>query len=440
MTTAAVSSEPPNIVLILADDLGYADLGCHGSDDIRTPNIDALALGGIRFAEGYVPSSVCGPSRASLMTGQYSCEFGVHGNGDSEIGIPHDIKNIAEYLNEGADYYSAILGKWHLGHSESQTPMARGFNHFLGFLNGRSNYFPFSDGGVKWMETRGDPRPQRNEQSLQFGDYPPETYMTDWLTQEAVEIIQGQHGRAESQPFFIFLSYNAPHGPLQATKESLQRNLHVADKKRRTFAGMMTSLDDGVGRVVQTLKEEGVYKNTLVVFLSDNGGPTEVNTSKNTPFRGTKGMVWEGGVRVPFILSWPGRIAEGQLRDEPVSSLDLAPTFVSLAGQTPDPSFDGIDLSDWLLDSAQSLPARDFYYWKGSRSGVRSGDYKYTVHGETLELFNIRDNPSENPDKVLKNPERSATLAEQLVQWESTWPESLQNRLESGDGEGSTTP
>ena len=244
--STATAVERPNVLLILADDLGYADLGCYGSEEILTPNIDALAQSGIRFEEGYVPSSVCGPSRACLMSGQYSVEFGVPGNGDVDYGIPLDQKNIAEFLKPSG-YYTAVLGKWYLGkYSEEQTPMARGFDHFLGFLNGKSHYWPFSKGGQKQIKETNDYPTQRNETILTPEDYPPETYLTDLLSEEAVEIIEGRHGRGD-QPFFIYLSYNAPHGPLHAPEDCKQRNSHIKDKARNNFAGMMTSMDDGIG-------------------------------------------------------------------------------------------------------------------------------------------------------------------------------------------------
>jgi arylsulfatase A-like enzyme len=419
------ASRSPNVILILADDLGYADLSCHGSEDIRTPNIDALAASGIRFTEGYVPASVCGASRACLMSGRYACEFGVRGNSDAAIGIPLDQKNIAEYLKQGSGVFTAVLGKWHLGeHSVDQTPIARGFDHFLGFLNGKSHYWPFSDAGQKQINTTEDFPTQRNEKILTPADYPPETYMTDLLTQEAVEIVQGGHGRGD-QPFFIYLSYNAPHGPLQAPEDCKERNSHIKDKARNTFAGMMTSMDDGIGRVIQALKDEGLYENTMVIFLSDNGGPTTKNTSKNTPFRGVKGEVWEGGVRVPFMVSWPAKIKAGQVREEPVCSIDLAPTIVSLAGLKIDPSTDGIDLSAWLTDAQKELPSRDLYYWRAGNRAIRSGRYKYEQHGSEKELFDIKANPVEDPAQKLNAPERQSAMADKLARWEEPWPENI---------------
>ncbi len=416
------TSRSPNILLILLDDLGYADLGCQGSPDIRTPNIDALAQGGIRFTDGYVPASVCGPSRASLMTGKCSASFGLQGNGDAEVGIPLEHKNIAEYLKT-AGYATQAVGKWHLGeHSPDQTPMARGFDEFFGMLGGSSFYFPFSAGGAKWNEQHHKTPQQRNAQVLGVGDFPPETYLTDLYTDEAVRFIS-----THSSPFFIYLAYNAPHGPVQAPDEYMNRNLHVPEGTRRRLAGAMTAVDDGVGKVIAALKDCGVYENTLIVLLSDNGGPTKVNASLNTPLRGVKGDVWEGGIRVPFMAAWPGKIKSAQVSGTPVSSIDLLPTFLAAAGIETDEPFDGVNLLPWLLNQTDPLPERDLFFWRGGRRAVRSGSMKLTNAqlGPKSELFNIVENKQEDPSKKLILPELHQVLTRKIEQWEAGWAPSL---------------
>jgi len=414
----AAQTPPPNVVLILLDDLGYADLGCQGSPDIRTPHIDALAQSGIRFTDGYVPVSVCGPSRASLLTGKYSAAFGLQGNGEAETGIPLEFKNMAERL-KAAGYATQAVGKWHLGYAAEQTPMARGFDEFLGHLSGGSHFFPFSAGGYKWNTERNRPPIQRNDQLLGVGDFPPETYLTDLFTDEAIRFI----AEKKEAPFFIYLSYNAPHGPIMASDHYKLRNTHIEEGPRRTFAGMMTAVDDGVGKIVDTLRRENLLENTILVLLSDNGGPTKVNTSLNTPFRGVKGDVFEGGVRVPFIISWPGVIPPGQVSDTLVSSLDLLPTFLTAAGISTEDSFDGVDILPWITGKQTGSPQRDLYFWRAGRRAIRSGDLKLTNAqlGPKSELFNIVENFQEDPGRQLQLPERQQELMRKVEQWESGW-------------------
>jgi arylsulfatase A-like enzyme len=423
---------PPNILLILLDDLGYADLSCQGSPDIRTPNIDALAKSGIRFTDGYVPVSVCGPSRASLLTGKHSAAFGIVGNGEAESGIPFEHKTVAEYLKTGG-YATQVVGKWHLGYAQEQTPMARGFDLFCGHLSGTSHYFPFSPGGQKWNADRGKYIIQRNNQILGVGDLPAKTYLTDLFSDEAIQFIE----QKRDNPFFIYLSYNAPHGPVMAPGHYVERNSHIQDHGRRKFAGMMSAVDDGVGKVVQALKRQGLYENTLVVLLSDNGGPTRINTSLNTPLRGVKGDVLEGGVRVPFMVSWPAKIESGQVRDLPVSSLDLLPTFLAAAGIKSGDAFDGTDLLPWLAGGKAGAPHEYLLFWRAGRRAVRAGDMKLTnAHlGPKSELFNIRDNPQEDPARQLRNPELHQSLARKIAEWEAGWAPPLQREGKGGDDE-----
>jgi arylsulfatase A-like enzyme len=435
----ARTNAPPNVLLILMDDLGYADLGCQGSPDIRTPHIDALAASGVRFTAGYVPVSVCGPSRASLITGKYSAEFGLLGNGEAEIGIPHEHRTIPEYLKR-AGYATHLLGKWHLGSSEQQTPMARGFDEFFGFLGGGTHYFPFSEAGHRWNEER-DRTPmqatydmqeryqmadldrshtQRNGQVLSVGDMPPDTYLTDLLNDEAIHFIRTN----QSQPFFIFLSHPAPHGPIMAPEHYLARNAHIPDTRRRTFAGMMTAVDDGIGRIVDALKEEGILEETLIIFLSDNGGPTRVNASLNTPFRGYKGDVFEGGVRVPYMVSWPGVIPSGKVMDDPVTSLDILPTLLTMAGLRTDDALPGVNLMPWLTGlEKQDSPHEKLYYWRAGRRAIRMGDSKLTNAqlGHRSELYNIVENYREDPEHQLADSELRQRLADLVNKWEQSW-------------------
>jgi arylsulfatase A-like enzyme len=427
----SAQTPPPNVVLILLDDLGYADLGCQGSPDIRTPHIDALAKSGVRFTSGYVPVSVCGPSRASLLTGKYSAGFGLQGNGEAVTGIPRECTTLAEYLKRGG-YATQAIGKWHLGYTPDQTPMARGFDNFFGQLSGGGHFFPFSEGGAKWNAERGRTPIQRNGQELSVGDYPPETYITDLCTEEATRFIttlskpetrNPEPGTRNSKPFFIYLAYNAPHGPIMAPDNYKLRNTHIEEGSRRIFASMMTAVDDGVGKIVDTLRRENLLENTILVLLSDNGGPTKVNTSLNTPFRGQKGDVFEGGVRVPFIISWSGTIPPAQVSDTLVSSLDILPTFLTAAGVSTEDSFDGVNILPWITGKQTGSPQRDLYFWRAGRRAIRSGDIKLTNAqlGPKSELFNIVENYQEDPDRQLQMPERQQELMRRIAQWESGW-------------------
>jgi len=420
LVSRSIASDPPNVIVIMVDDLGYADLGCQGSKDIRTPHIDSLAASGIRFTAGYVPTSVCGPSRASFITGQYSVEFGINGNGASTHGVPLDQPNLAEYLKNGDQpFYSAAIGKWHLGESQEQRPTSRGFDYFFGFLGGASEYFPFK------ANSRTRSEIVRNEQTLTSADYPAETYLTDLFTDEAVAVILDKKRRGDKR-LFLYLAYNAPHGPLQASEAYIERNKHIQDKKRRSFAAMMTAVDDGVGRILKSLEENAMRDNTLIVFLSDNGGPTRVNTSLNTPFRGFKGDTWEGGVRVPFMLSWPATLPAGETRNEMFLSIDIVPTILKLTGRKIPPAIDGIDLLPWLIGNQAELPKRDFYFWRGSSRGVRIGDHKYTKNRVAgVEFFDIAANPGEDPRHQLSDAKVRSLLEEKAKEWESTWPPTI---------------
>lgn len=437
--TAKGQAPMPNVLLILLDDLGYADLSCHGSPDISTPHIDALAASGVRFTAGYVPVSVCGPSRASLMTGKYSAQYGLLGNSHAEIGIPHEHKTIAEYL-KNVGYETHLIGKWHLGHSDDQTPMARGFDEFLGLLGGSSHFFPFSEFGQRWNEDRDktpmqatrnilehyrivdrDRSPiQHNGRVLGMGDFPPETYLTDLFTDEAIRFIE----KERDHPFFLFLSHTAPHGPIMAPDHYLDRNKHIDSDRRRIFAGMMTAVDDGVGRILNALKEMDILDQTLIFFLSDNGGPTRVNESLNTPFRGYKGDVFEGGVRVPYIVSWPDMIPNDTVINDPVSSLDIFPTVLASAGIPLDPELPGANLIPWLtaVEGVQT-PHEKLFYWRGGRRAIRMGDFKLTNAqlGHRSELYNIVENYREDPEHQLSDSELHQKLSDLVIEWERGW-------------------
>lgn len=414
----AIAAEPasaarPNVILILADDLGYGDVGFHGSTQIPTPNLDRLAASGVVCAQGYVSAPVCAPSRAGLLTGRNQVEFGFDNNlaasqpgFDPEFaGLPVTERTIADRLRT-AGYATGLIGKWHLGARPQFHPLRRGFDEFWGFLDGTENYFQAGP---------GTPRPTQVESS--FGPVAPITYLTDDLTDQNIAFIQ----RHRARPFFLFASYNAPHAPMQAREEDLARFASIADVKRRTYCAMVARLDHAVGRLLDAVREAGIAERTLIVFLSDNGGPVDQNASLNAPLNGQKGTVLEGGLRVPFVLSWPGRLPAGLVYDQPVSSLDLAPTFLALAGAAPTElrGLSGVNL--WpRLTGAESLAAPRTLHWRFTISAaIRDGDWKLVRLPDRLPmLFNVREDAAEQRDVALQELDRTRALLGKLGEWD----------------------
>ena len=392
----------PNILLILVDDLGYGDVGVQGCKDFATPHMDSIAKAGWRFTNGYVAAPVCGPSRASLLTGRHPCRIlPYEGNPPpgSDTGLPLAHKLMSDYLKQSG-YRTAALGKWHLGESPRHHPLARGFDEFYGFLAGMHSYLKAED--EKWGPLlRG-----REKTGL-------EKYLTFALADEACAFIR----RKAPEPYFLYLAFNAPHVPLEAPDDYLAKSKHLADPRRRAFAAMTMALDDAIGRVLATVRESGQEQNTLVVFLSDNGaalipGSAE-NGGCNDPLRGSKAQLWEGGIRIPFFMQWTGHFAAGKVEDTPISSLDLLPTLLAVAG-TPAPSdakFDGLNLLPWLAGES-AAPARERLYWKFGplQYAVREGDLKLVRVNAEKGLFNLQQDVGEKNDRTAQRP----TLARQL--------------------------
>ncbi|REL28268.1 N-acetylgalactosamine 6-sulfate sulfatase [Thalassotalea euphylliae] len=400
---SATAQEKPNLIVILTDDQGYADVGFNGSKDIRTPNIDRLAQSGARFTNGYVTYAVCGPSRAGLLTGRYQDRFGFGRNpvidpNDATSGLPLDESMISEVL-EPVGYTSGIVGKWHMGTHPKFRPNKRGFDYFYGFLSGGHRYFPEeltvediyqAVDNWSWYKTKL----LENETKVEL-----DKYLTDKLSDKAIEFVE----REKDNPFFLYLAYNAPHTPLQATQEYLDRNKHIKNKERRTYAAMVTSVDDGVGRLLNKLEELDISENTIVFFLSDNGGAGN-NASDNGPLRGHKGKYTEGGIRVPFAVSWPGTIPSGVDYDNPVSSMDIMATIaeISKAPVSDKKPLDGVNLIPFLTGNKQGQP-HDALYWRNfdkkvfaSREGniktissPKSGMQMYNLSNDLAEQHNI---------------------------------------------------
>ena len=422
---AAAQRRPPNILVIVTDDMGYGDIGIHGSKDIPTPNIDALAKVGIRFTDAYVSGPYCSPTRAGLLTGRYQQRFGHEFNLDmspaySDFGLPLSESTMANRL-KAVGYRTASIGKWDLGFGDKFHPMSRGFDEFFGFLGAGHSYLdpeaasrnPLLDGRRVLVET---------------------TYLTDAFADRAVDFIKQQ----KSKPFFLYLAFNAVHTPMQATDKYLARFPHIADKQRRTYAAMLSAMDDGIGKTLAALREEGLEENTLIFFLNDNGGPTmsgtTINGSSNAPLRGSKRQTWEGGIRVAFVIRWKGHLAEGKTDARPIIQLDVLPTALAAAGVNPQPQWrlDGVNLLPFLTGEVSGQPHGALYWRLGQHMAIRIGDWKLvkTTEGPLkevdpstfnylsgAELYNLADDISERKNLAATHPEKVKELAAIWQRW-----------------------
>lgn len=411
--------EQPNIVLIFSDDAGYHDFGFQGSADIPTPNIDALARNGVRFTNAYVTDATCAPSRAGLLTGRYQQKFGyqeinVPGYmspnskflGD-DMGLPLSQTTMAEVL-KSRGYRTAMFGKWHLGDADRFHPLNRGFDEFYGFRGGDRSYFAYPTRA----KVDRDKMMERGFGKLEE----PSRYLTDQLGYEAVQFIE----RNASQPFFIYLAFNAPHTPMEATEADLARFPELTGT-RKTYAAMMFAMDRAIGTVLASLEKQGLSENTIVVFTNDNGGPTDKNASLNWPLAGTKSNHLEGGIRVPFLMRWPAQLQQGAVYDRPVSTMDLLPTFFSAAGgDVADlEQADGVDLLPFL--SGKSTPHQRLFWKKDVRAAIRDGDWKLIRFADRpAQLFNLAHDQGEQVDLARKHPDRLSTMFKRLHEWELT--------------------
>jgi len=408
----ACAQEKPNILLILADDLGYADVGFHGSEDIPTPNIDRIAAEGVRCTDAYVTYPVCAPSRAGLITGRQPQRFGFERNPalddtDPTIGLDRSEITLADYLKQ-AGYATGCIGKWHLGEHPSLRPNARGFDYYYGFTAGGHDYFP----GEYAKDRAAGRKNAYNTPLLRNGEPVEETgYLTDILTREGLDFIR----RNQEKPFFLFMSYNAPHTPLQASQEYLDRFKHIKDKKRRTYAAMVSALDDGTGALLDLIEELDLQEDTLIFFLSDNGGPTYTNASSNKPLRGTKSHLYEGGVRVPFAVAWPGTLPAGTVYRKPISSMDIMATALALAGVEPDPTrpLDGVNLIPYLTGQSDSTPHETLWWRKFDQEAfaIRHGNLKLVrFKSPEANLYDLGEDLTESNPLDEQQPEKAEEL------------------------------
>ncbi len=401
----------PNILFIVGDDMGYADVGFHHCKDIPTPNLDSLAASGARFTSGYVTGPYCSPTRAGLLTGRYQTRFGHEFNpGGGTQGLPVTEKTIADRL-KAAGYATGIVGKWHLGSLPEMHPQKRGFDEFFGFLGGAHSYFNTT--GI----LRGETQVEEKE------------YTTDAFGREAVEFIE----RHKAKPWFLYLAFNAVHTPMDATDDRLAKFPNIGDKKRKTYDAMMLAMDEAVGKVRQKLVDSHLEGNTLVVFISDNGGPTmpgvTINGSSNLPLRGSKRTTLEGGIRVPFVISWPGRVKPAVL-DQPVIQLDATATALAAAGVEAKPEWmqEGTNLLPYLDGGKTGAPHEALYWRFGPQMAIRVGDYKlvrYDGHADgagngavtAVKLYNLAEDLGETKDLATTQPAKVAELQAKWDEW-----------------------
>ncbi|MCX6898084.1 MAG: sulfatase-like hydrolase/transferase [Verrucomicrobia bacterium] len=414
--TASVHAAKPNILLIVGDDMGYSDVGFHGCKDIPTPNLDALAASGVRFTNGYVSGPYCSPTRAGLMTGRYQTRFGHEFNPGANQGLPLTEKTIADRL-KAAGYITGCVGKWHLGSLPEMHPQKRGFDEFFGFLGGAHSYF--DAGGIL-----------RGTEPVKELDY-----TTDAFGREAVSFIE----RHKAGPWFLYLAFNAVHTPMHATDDRLAKFPNVADKQRRTYNAMMLAMDEAIGRVRKKLADAGLEQNTLVTFISDNGGPTmpgvTVNGSRNDPLRGSKRTTLEGGIRVPFVVSWPDRVKPGVFQ-QPAIQLDLHVTALAAAGVDVKPEWklDGVNLLPFLSGEKSGAPHAALYWRFGEQMAIRAGDYKlvrYDSNADTrtgarkqpvtaAKLYNLAADIGETKDLAAEQPDKLKKLQAKWDVWNAT--------------------
>lgn len=402
----------PNIIVIVVDDAGYADFGFMGSEDLETPNIDTLAKEGVVFTDAHVSATVCAPSRAGLLTGKYQQRFGFEANGtgfgdSDDIGLSDDVETMADVFKEN-NYKTIAIGKWHLGGTESDHPNNRGFDEFYGFLAGGRSYFPMKNPSEEHML-------QQNGKRVIFEDY-----LTDVFGDRSVNFVEEN----KEHPFFMYLAYNAVHTPMEAKESDLQK---YKDHPRKHLAAMTWSLDENIGKLRNKLEELGILDNTLIYFISDNGGAHN-NHSSNGPLKGWKGNKFEGGQRVPFIVSWPSKIKANQTFNGLTSSLDIFSTSLVAAGIEKEENLiiDGVDLLPYLKGEKSGNPHNELYWRKLEESAARIGDYKLIRlkdFGETM--YNLSNDLGETNDLSTQDSINYNQLLNGLSVWESKMIEPL---------------
>jgi arylsulfatase A-like enzyme len=404
----AGKGKQPNIIVIISDDMGYADIGCHGCKDIKTPNIDSIAQNGIRFTNGYVSCPVCSPTRAGLATGRYQQRFGHEYNTGpppgglrEHVGLPLTEITIADVL-KSAGYVTGAVGKWHLGLSPRFHPFKRGYDEFFGFLHGNHSFIDSGLGTFNPILRGMEPVDEKE-------------YLTDAFSREAVAFIERHH----DEPFFLYLAYNAVHTPMQAPERYRNSFKHITNPKRRTYAGMLTAMDEGIGKVLAKLREFRLEEDTLLFFVNDNGGPSKANGSRNNPLRAGKGTMFEGGIRVPFIVQWPRRLKRGLTYDHPVISLDILPTAAAVAKLPRDHKMNGVNLIPYLTGKKKTAPHDTLFWRMGQNHAVRKGNWKLVKMGDKTALFDLTSDIGETRDLTAERPDVTKEIEKAYEQWNS---------------------
>jgi arylsulfatase A-like enzyme len=407
-TALVVQSEPskPNIIIIIADDAGYVDFGFMGSKDLETPHLDNLAKNGVIFTDAHVTASVCAPSRAGLLTGKYQQRFGFEANGtgyanSGDIGLSDDVITMATIFKQN-NYKTIAIGKWHLGGTPSDHPNQRGFDEFYGFLAGGRSYFPMENPSKEHML-------QQNGKRIHF-----DGYLTDVLGERSVHFIEEN----KDQPFFMYLAYNAVHTPMEAKEADLEK---YKNHPRQQLAAMTWSLDENIGKLQNKLKELHLIDNTLIYFLSDNGGAHN-NSSENGILKGWKGNEFEGGHRVPFVVSWPAKIKPNQKFDGLTSSLDIFSTSLAAANIKKEDHLvlDGVNLLPYLSHEKSGNPHKELYWRKLDESAARLGDYKMVkLKGFGSTIYNLSNDLGELNDLSKKDTSVLKQMSTKFSTWES---------------------
>jgi arylsulfatase A-like enzyme len=410
-------SKPPNIVFILADDLGYADVSCYGRPDLKTPNIDGIAAAGVRFLQAYANSAVCTATRAALITGryQYWLRVGLEeplAGDHPEIGLPPEHPTLPSLLKK-IGYSTTLIGKWHLGVLPTFGPLKSGYDHFYGFRGGALDYY---------MHSGTDHRDDLWDDDVRIDQM---GYLTDLLGSRAVDVVNGY--AKSGQPFLISLHFNAPHWPWEAPGDQTESNrLRYADLidfdggNQKTYQRMIEEMDLQIGRVLQALKTHDLTENTIVIFTSDNGGERFADT---WPFTGRKSELLEGGLRIPAVISWPARIPKSRTTDQVAISMDWLPTLLAAAGTVPDSAFpsDGMNLLPTLTQNAAPVPRKLFWRYKANaQRAARDGDYKYLKILDNAFLFNVVDDPMERANLKERRKDVYAKLVNEWYAWNAT--------------------
>ena len=466
--TEEPAGQPPNVVIMMADDLGWGDVGVNGGTVIQTPHIDALAAQGVLLTDGYVSAAVCSPSRAGLYTGKHQQRHGFEYNiagRDTDMGMSTKESTIADMMRE-AGYATGLIGKWHLGKQKQHHPLSRGFDEYYGMLAGSSTYIDSRTEGVESWPERNAPTVRSEGNAIYDGFEPVEVeeYITDVFREKAVDFIE----RHQDERFFLMLTPNAPHTPLQATKQYLDRYRHIEDDSARIYSAMVAAVDDYVGAVAAKLRETGLEENTLFVFLSDNGcAGYVVERCSNGPLRGNKRYYWEGGIRIPFIAKWPASLPKGIKYTEPVISLDLYATVAAAIGSDATAQ-DSVNLLPHLRGNSQDAP-HEYLFWRAKPNiAVRKGHWKLwkvnksdltfdavtdeaarrlpmqawpqdSPHGQMTLLYDLSADLGEATNVAGGHPDVVAELEAALNSWnaslgESTWP-AFRSTLDEIDGQ-----